>query len=217
MIPSDKIKDAEALESYRLMLKKAENHPDIAKALDGMGYTSEKLKEGIEVLRSTREIYDANSRKKDDLSIHYRAFSRKKKAVEQTHRMHRKKARILSRNDADMERRLAIKGPYPTKYFLWMENLRKFYSEAAGDPRLQEKLMQLRLTKKDIDQGLEDIATLEEMYARYKLLTGESKQSTVDKRKAFKHLHVWMIDFYAVARMALKKNPELLDALHSAN
>lgn len=217
MKPSDKLRDAEALETYRLMLKKAETHPEINKALTGMGYNAEKLKKGKALINSTREIYDANSRKKDELSIHSTEFSRKKKEVEQTHRLHRSKARILSRNDDDMKTQLELEGTYPRGYIPWIENIKKFYNQASGDQVLQEKLMEVRLTRKEIDKGLKDIKEIQDMYAKFIRLRGESKQATVDKKEAFKKLHEWMIDFYALARLSMKKNPELLEALHSSN
>ena len=217
MIPSDKLRDAEALQSYRLMLKKAETHPDINKAMAGMGYNSAKLKEGKALIQSTREIYDANSRKKDEQSIHSTEFSRKKRELDETYRLHRNKVRILSRNDADMKAKLGLEDPLPRNYIPWIVTIRKFYEEACGDPELQDKLMQVRITKKDIDQGLKDVKEIQDMYARYILLKGESKLATAEKKKAFKEMHQWMMDFYALARLAMKKNPELLEALHSSN
>ena len=54
---------------------------------------------------------------------------------------------------------------------------------------------------------------LEKSRADYMKEKGESQNATQLKDESFRNLNRWMSDFYAVARIALKDNPQLLEAL----
>ncbi|RRD60443.1 hypothetical protein [Tannerella forsythia] len=42
---------------------------------------------------------------------------------------------------------------------------------------------------------------------------GESQDATKQKDAAFRAIETWLSDFFAVARIALEDNPQLLEAL----
>ena len=57
------------------------------------------------------------------------------------------------------------------------------------------------------------IPEVEAARAAYLKEKGESQDATTIKDTAFAKLDDWMSEFYAVARIALEDNPQLLEAL----
>lgn len=214
MIPSERLKAVDALESFRLMLEKAESTPEISQAIAQHGYTMEKLKEGRELLKATREIYESDIREKDKYAIVSAGLSRKKEEIDQMYRIHRKKARMIARDDPEMSTGLAIEGPFPRLKIVWLQAVRKFYSEASKNSKYQEKLLRLNMTKEDFEMGLAHVKVLDDLLAKRTLHKGLSEQSTVDKKKALNELYLWKKDFYTIAKIALRDNPELLESLY---
>jgi hypothetical protein len=214
MIPSERLKAVDALESFRLMLEKAETTPVISQAIEKHGYTAEKLKEGRELLKVTREIYENDIKEKDKFAIISAGLLRKMKEIDQMYRIHRKKAKMIARDDPEMSTGLSINGPYPRLRIVWLVSVRKFYSEAAINSKYQEKLLRLNMTRGDFETGLAHVKELDDLLAKRTLHKGLSEQSTVDKKKALNELYIWKKDFYTIAKIALRDNPELLESLY---
>ena len=94
--------------------------------------------------------------------------------------------------------------------------MEKFYTEIVKDPEIQQRFQRLNFTKEEAAAELANIKKLDAMFAKRMRLKGESKHSTKRKNKAFAKLTDWMSDFYGAARLALKKEPELLEALYKS-
>ena len=57
------------------------------------------------------------------------------------------------------------------------------------------------------------ITELESARAEYLKEVGESQDATKAKNAAFAKMDDWMSEFYAVARIGLEENPQLIEAL----
>ena len=171
MASRTKLTDAATLELYRVALENAETQTEIASVMAELGFDNEVLLQGKALLTQARQAYDLNKTEDDETSAAYADFSSKKEQLESTYNMHRKKAKVVFRNDSLTADKLAISGSMPRTYINWLEAAKKFYSVASTDTDIQSKLA--RLAK--IDD--------------------------------------WMSEFYAVARIGLEDNPQLLEAL----
>ncbi|MFV0390353.1 MAG: hypothetical protein ACK5KP_00445 [Paludibacteraceae bacterium] len=94
-----------------------------------------------------------------------------------------------------------------------METTKKFYSIASTDADLQSKLARLKITTDDLTAAGTSITQLEAARADYLREKGESQDATKAKDAAFAKMDDWMSEFYAVARIGLEDNPQLLEAL----
>ncbi len=94
-----------------------------------------------------------------------------------------------------------------------METAKKFYSVASTDTDLQSKLASLKITTDDLTAASTLISNLEAARADYLREKGESQDSTKIKDAAFVKIDDWMSEFYAVAKIALEDNPQLLESL----
>jgi chromosome segregation ATPase len=109
--------------------------------------------------------------------------------------------------------KLAISGAMPRTYIKWLEAAKKFYSVASTDTEIQSKLARLKISADDLTAANTAISDLESARAEYLKEKGESQDATKAKDSAFAKLDDWMSEFYAVARIGLEDNPQLLEAL----
>jgi hypothetical protein len=213
MATRPKNSEADTLELYRVALENAETQSEIANVMAELGYDSNVIGEGKALLTETRSAYDLNKTEDDETSAAYAAFSSKKEQLEDTFTLHRKKAKVIFRNDSLTADKLAISGAMPRTYIKWLEAAKKFYIIASTDTEIQSKLARLKISADDLTAANTAISDLESARAEYLKEKGESQDATKAKDSAFAKLDDWMSEFYAVARIGLEDNPQLLEAL----
>jgi len=89
----------------------------------------------------------------------------------------------------------------------WLEAVKKFYSIASTDSEIQSKLARLKVSAGDLTAANTMISDIEAARSEYLQEKGESQDAT------FAKIDDWMSEFYAVARIGLEDNPQLLEAL----
>lgn len=213
MATRPKNSEADTLELYRVALENAETQSEIATVMAELGYDSAKITEGKTLLTETRSAYDFNKTEDDETSAASASFSDKKAELEKVFKMQRKKAKVIFRNDSLTADKLAISGEMPRTYIKWLEAAKKFYSVAITDTAIQTKLARLAITADSLTAANTLITELETARAEYLKEVGESQDATKAKDAAFAKMDDWMSEFYAVARIGLEDNPQLLEAL----
>jgi len=201
------------LERYRVALENATSQPEIATIMAEFGYDSALIEEGKNLFTQTRQAYDNNVKEDDETSQAYSNFMDKKKQLEDTYSLHRKKAKVVFRNEPEIMKRLIIDGTVPKAYVNWLEIVKKFYTEVLADTTLQTKLSRLKVSVEDLNAANTLITELETARAVYMKEKDESQDATTAKDNVFAKLDSWMSEFYAVARIALEDNIQLLEAL----
>jgi hypothetical protein len=213
MASRTKLTDAETLEQYRIALENAETQSEIAAIMAELGFDSAVIGEGKAILAETRQAYDLNKTEDDETSAAYADFSSKKEELEDTFTLHRKKAKVVFRNDSLTADKLAILGSMQRTYIKWLEAATKFYSVAITDSDIQSKLARLKISTDDLTAANTLISDVKAARAEYLKEKGESQDATKAKDAAFAKIDDWMSEFYAVAKIGLEDNPQLLEAL----
>ena len=213
MASRTKLTDTATLELYRIALENAETQPEISAIMADLGYDSTVIAEGKALLTKTRTAYDANKTEDDETSAAYADFSSKKEQLEDTFNIHRKKAKVVFRNDSLTADKLAISGTMPRTYIKWLEAAKKFYSVTSVDTTIQAKLARLKISVDDLTAANTLISELDVARAVYLKEKGESQDATKAKDAAFAQIDDWMSEFYAVAKIGLEDSPQLLEAL----
>ena len=207
------VTDAQTLENYRVALENAKNQPVVASTMAEFGYDKAKIDEGWKLLEETRTAFDFNNKESQE-TVQARAdFETKKLALETQYTLDRKKAKVVFRTDSVTLKKLALDGTLPKAYINWVETMRTFYKGVEADKTLQTQLATLKITTESITQALNNIVALENARAIYLKEIGESQDSTKIKDSAFAKIDKWMIDFKAVAKIAMEDNPQLLESL----
>ena len=68
-------------------------------------------------------------------------------------------------------------------------------------------------SKEEISACITEINAIETTRTLYLKEVGESQEATKTKDKALAELEEWMSDFYAVAKIAMEDQPQLLETL----
>ena len=199
-------------EQWRVALENAELQPEIAAKMSELSYDSGKIAEGKALLAQTRQVYDTNNTEEVETTEASEKFKTDRKLLEKTFRRHRRKARVVFRKDPVMQKRLAIDDDVPGAYAKLIETVKVFYNEAAK-PNALDKLARMAITADDISAGAQLVSTVETDRANYLREVGESENATQAKDAAMATMQDWMTEFYAVARIALEDQPQLLEAL----
>ena len=207
------LSEAEALEQYRVAFENIGNQTEIATIMADFGYNETLLTEGKTLLTKTRQAFDFNKKEDDETSEAYKNFTELKENLAKTYTLHRKKGKVIFRKEPTTLNKLALTGSLPTAYIKWLETVKKFYTVAAADSDIQSKLVRLKITTEEINGTIQLITNLELARAEYLREKGESQDSTKSKDKAFGEIDDWMSEFYAVAKIALEDNPQLLESL----
>lgn len=214
MVTKKTLSEAEALEQYRVSLTNVELQPELATAMAEFGYDTTVISEGKTLLAETRLVFDLNKNEDDETSEAYAAFKTLKEQLAGIYRMHRKKAKVIFRNDPQTLEELALTGSLSNAYIKWLETVRRFYNVAGSrDAQIQPKLLRLKITAEDITNAISLIADLEAARGEYLREKGESQEATRAKDAAFERMDDWMREFYAVAKIAMDDKPQLLESL----
>ena len=207
------VSETATLERYRVALENVVSQNEIATIMAEFGYDSALIEEGKQLFTLTRQAYDLNVKEDDETSLAYSNYSEKRNLLTDTYSLHRKKAKVIFRKDLETMKRLSLDGSIPAAYVSWLETAKKFYLEVLADTEVQTKLSRLKITAEDLNAANTLISELETARSEYLKEKGESQDSTKQKDSTFANLDDWMSEFYAVARIALEDNIQLLEAL----
>lgn len=207
------LSEAETLEQYRVALENTENQTEIATIMADFGYDETLLTEGKILLTKTREAFDSNQKEDDETTESYSNFVNLKENLAKTYSLHRKKGKVIFRKEPTTLSELSLTGSLPSAYIKWLETVKKFYTVASTDATIQAKLSRLKITPEEITETIQQITNLEEARATYLREKGESQDATKSKDKAFAEIDDRMSEFYAVAKIALEDNPQLLESI----
>ena len=208
-----KLNDAQALEQFRIALENATTNATISAALAEIGYDEAVLNQGKTLLQSAQTAYAANKTEDDETTLAYSTFVTQRDSIDERYRVHRKKAKVLFRNDVVASQTLGITGSIPQAYIKWLDTVKRFYTTANSSDEIKTKLSTLAVSADDITNTVTAITALESARAEYLREKGESQEATQAKDNALGELSAWMSDFYVVARIALEDQPQLMEAL----
>jgi hypothetical protein len=207
------LSEAETLEQYRVALENVETQTEIATIMAEFGYDETIIAEGKALFIQTREAYDLNKKEDDETSESYTNFATLKESLAKTYTLHRKKGKIIFRKDTNTLNKLSLTGSLPSSYIKWLETVKKFYTVASAETEIQTKLIRLKVTTEELNGTILLISNLEQARSEYLREKGESQDATKLKDKAFGEIDDWMSEFYAVSKIALEDNPQLLESL----
>jgi hypothetical protein len=203
----------EILEISKIALQNVETNPIIKPLMEALGYNTAKIDAGKALLSEAKTQFNTNKSLEDARAKAYKDFEDLKISIEAKYSKDRKKAKIIYKQDALVLKELGIKGIIPKSYVKWLETVNLFYNLLNTDADILAKLAPLQVTQEHVTALIADLNTLEDLRAAYIQAKGNAQNATKTKNKAFKDLEKWMSDFYAVARLALEGEPQLLESL----
>ena len=205
--------EAQTLEQCRVAFENTASQPQISSIMAEYGYDAATMAIGKALYDETRLSFDSNKKETDEEAAAYATFAAKEDQLSNIYAQHRKKAKVVFRNDSVTADMLEISGSLPQAYIKWLEIVKKFYNVALADSNIQSGLSRLKVTPNDLTAAQALIPEVEAARATYLKEKGESQDATTKKDTAFAKLDSWMREFYAVAKIALEDTPQLLESL----
>ncbi len=213
MVTRKKMSDSEALEHYQMALTNSKNQPDLAQILASYGYGPEIIDQGWSIYETARQSYNINIKEDDETSEASAYFKLKKAELAETYSEHRGIAKVVFKDQTEILKRLLLNTPIPVPYVNWLETIKKFYTEIQSDEQLIVKLSRFNITAEVVATGLSLVEDVEAAKFEYYREEGESQEATAQKNTDIEVIRNWMNEFFAIARIALKDKPQLLEAL----
>ena len=205
--------EVDIIEQYRVTLENAISRPQVAKYLDEFGYSSSVIAEGKALWNRVNDAFNHNKKEDDETTEAYANFVSKNNELHEIYSMHRKKAKVVFRNNEVMLSNLNLIKASPRPYVRWIDNVSKFYRQVSSDDIIINKLKKLKVIKEELDKTNKLVAELKKARNEYLAERGEDQEATKLKDIALAILSDWMDELYAVARIVLHDHPQLLEVL----
>lgn len=201
------------LERYRVTLNNVTLQPEIASVMLEYGYSAETISAGINLLTTARAAFDNNKREDNETLSSRIVFDTSKAELSEKYRGHRKRAKVIFKNNPIQMSVLGINGSMPEAYLAWIETIKKFYSVALGDETIKQTLLSIKVTDESLNEAQALIPIVEQQRANWLREVGESQDATKMKDQAIADVALWMRNFYDIAKIALEDRPQLLESL----
>lgn len=207
-------KEQEAtLEQCRVAFDNVEVVPLINTSMAEYGYDDVVIAEGKEIFISATSAFDFNGKAKLQSEASYKIFERKWISLKDIYKQHREISKKIFRKEPETLIRLRLTGTLPALYLPWLECVKMYYSTLTEDAVLQERVSRLKITSEVVAEITTGITDLQKLRSAYLCDLGHAEDSTKQKDLAIARIKDWMVDFYAVADLALADHPQLLEAL----
>ncbi|MFC2079928.1 hypothetical protein ACFLRQ_00475 [Bacteroidota bacterium] len=201
------------LKRSHLAITNAEKDSRISDPLKQIGVSADVLGEGRNLHSNANDAYTEANAAIKKRSEAYEDFRTKSKATIKQFKIDRKKANIALLSDEVDRNKLELNKPVQQTRLKLFDMSKTFYTILSENPELLEALSKLGFTGEDIAARLEAVSEVEKAWANYMLEKGVSQNATNAKMKAIRKLSKWMTSFLAIAKEALKDEPQLVEAL----
>ena len=208
-----RITEQQLLQNYNVLFENIVKDTVLAAELAEYGYTAEEIANGKALYEAVTNKYNVNKKETAEETTAYAVFSEKLNSLLNTYRTDRKKAKIVFINQPDVLKNLHVKSLVPTRNAAVLDNIKVFYNTLNQNADLLTSLQQLKVTPEHVNKQLALVTETEAAYAQYIQEKGESQQATQDKNNAFNEMDLWIRRFYAVAKIALEDQPQLLEGV----
>lgn len=205
--------ETQLIQNYGVLFKNVKFESVLAGELAEYGYDAATIEQGEALYNTLLEKYNTNKTESSQETTAYAVFDTALENTLAIYSTDRKKAKIVFKDQPDVLKNLQLKGIAPVRNAALIDTMRLFYETLNNYPELQTPLQRLKITAQHVANQLTNITQTQQAYADYIREKGESQQATQDKNKAFDAVTKWVSEFYAVAKIALEDQPQLLESV----
>jgi hypothetical protein len=176
-------------------------------AMSVYGLTPKRVQEGNDLLQNAQQCHSAQEGHYDEARRMSSQITEDGARVLDTFKGHVAIARSAFRKEPLVLKELKIQKMKVDRW-AWIQQAIDFYEKA---PQQMDRLLQFGATQAAFDQNRAAIEALVTLRNRRMQKKGEAEDCTEQKTEAIKELKVWYSEFRKLARMAFKKNPQVLE------
>lgn len=177
------------------------------------GYDREKLEAGRVLYQATVVAQQTQQVKYGDQYNATDTVNRLREEADETYMRYVEVARIALRDRRGVAAKLNLRGRRKKAIAGWIVQVRQFYDNLLSDADLMESMAEFGVTQAKLEAGRAQVDAVEEANRIQDKLRGEAQDATQARDAALEALDRWMSDFIAIARLALKERPQLLEKL----
>lgn len=200
----------EVLQNAKVLFDTIKNNAQIAQQLEEYGYGQPEIEQGKTLYAKAEAQAQSNKKETEEEKVAYIHFKQKMDTLTSTYQDHRKKTKLVYRENAIAIEKLQLKGRSAAVITTLLDEMNTFYHHLNTDDGLRTPLKRVKIAKEHIEQQLALITETKDLYSTYAQEKNESQQATKDKNKAFADLDKWLRDCYAYAKIAFEDNPQFL-------
>ena len=200
---------AKEIEQAGIVLRNV-HHPRIKSLLNAYGYDEARLQVGQELLNQVELLQQAKKTGYQSKGKVSRSLQADEHEMHLRFCDHRKLAKWIFRNSTDEYEQFELNQPIAGRKAAKIVQIQHFYQEALKATKVFSRH---GLPREELEQAQVMIDSIVE--ARHERLqkSGEAQQATQQRNDARRALRTWLADFRTVARIALREEPQLLEAL----
>ncbi|MFN8443162.1 MAG: hypothetical protein U0175_20475 [Caldilineaceae bacterium] len=183
--------------------------PDALARMDRFGYTVQRLQEGKLLLDQASAAFYRKQQLQMQQKLETDRFHAEWKLARQRYKVHLTAARSALGREAD-----ALLSKMPNGYSRWLGHARSFYAAVLGNLDYLAKMSSMTIPMEELQRSSQTIEALAERKTQQ--MKARSIVRTIHQRRdaEMEALHQWFMELIGVARIALRKDPGMLDALH---
>jgi hypothetical protein len=207
-----KLSQAAKLELYRVTLVNAKTNELFSIPLNPVCFSPESIEEGHKLYDITRKAFNKCQTSKSKRYEMHKVFHMLKAEFDEKFRLDWKKAQIVFKRDIVAQDKLALSKTFYRTYVKWIELARQFYTELSNNPDLTERLSKRNYSSEETEARLVALSEIELARAAHIFEKGISQNATNAKAEAFVTLNDWMDEFFSFAKIAFRKEPQLMES-----
>ncbi len=200
------------LKAYTALIN-IKNSPDMQVLFDKLGYTEEKILEGMEL---HKEVTDLIAKQKAEYGEQYAATKMRNELHKKAHKNYistLKIARIALEHDKSAESALLLSGKREKSLAGWIEQTTVFYNNLINNSDYMEKVASFGYTRERLLAEREQIEDVITASAKQKRESGAAQAATKKRNEVLDTFLSWMVTFYKIVEIALQDHAQWREKL----
>ncbi|MDF9796129.1 hypothetical protein OKW21_001392 [Catalinimonas alkaloidigena] len=192
----------------RLILNNTSKDAEVSKLMGQYNFNARRMQEGENLMLLLKDIQASKKSAYDAQWNISNRISQEVSSLRPLFMEHVAVARFAFRRDPELLNALNI-SKVSSNQWAWIAQAEAFYQQIADHT---DKMLPFGLTVEELEQAKASVEALLALRDDRMLKKGEAENCTVSKNDAAKQLRSWVREFHAAARLALKDQPQKLEA-----
>ena len=196
-----------------LAIDNALTNPIILAALEKFGYGETKLREGKALYDAAEVLINKQAKEYGDKAGASQAMEQAKDALRVVYVPHVQIARIAFKANAAAYQLLELRGERKRSHSSFLRQAGAFYDNMMSDEGYKTEMAKFGITAETLTAAQALVAAAAAALKTYTKEAGEAQQATEARDEAIDKLEEWKGDYFAILRIALAEDPQLLEVL----
>ena len=192
----------------RLVINNTAKDAEVAKKLGQFGFPPKRMQEGENLLTVVQQMQQAKKTRYDEHWQISNRIEQELKTLRPVFMEHVATARFALRHQPAALRTFNIKSISQNKW-TWVDQARAFYEEIEA---YAEPMATHGTAQEELDQAKASVEAVMALRDDRMYKKGEAEDTTQSRNQATQMLKKWVREFHTASRLALKDNPQKLEA-----